>query len=250
MRFIADLSLNWQSLDEIKDLIQYIQADIVKLQYYSEYDLYGSGNKESKLDAAWFPEIRDHCKLFKKKLMITVFNPDHVTLVNPFVGAHKIASSEITDKDLVKVIKGCVKPVFVSCGGATRQQIAAVVEVLSGLPVTLLACNVEYPSKRHNVRHMLEIKNWFKCCQHGYSDHSLDIECFPILCDWYGAAWLEKHVKPNELNDGHEYHALTVDEFNEMVDVVMGVRKDKPKNLHQRIYDHQLRKWVRPRLGV
>jgi sialic acid synthase SpsE len=249
VRFIADLSLNWQGLDEIKMVIQTVQADFVKLQYYSEYDLYGSGSKESKLDASWLPQIHEHCKMFRKKLMVTVFNPDHVGIIDPYVGIHKVASSEITDKDLLKQIKGCRKPVIVSCGGATRQQIGAAVEALAGLPITLMACNVEYPSKRHNVRHMLEIRNWFKGCQHGYSDHSLDIECFPILCSWYGAAFLEKHVKPNGNHPyEHEPHALTVEEFNEMVDTCLAVPKIKPKNPHQRIYDFTLKKWVRPRV--
>ncbi len=248
MQFIADLSLNWQGLDQIKDMIQLLDASIVKFQLYSEYDLYGTGSKESKFKTEWLPIIHEFCKLHKKKMMVTVFNPDLIKVVEPYVPMFKIASSEITDRELINRIKSFKKPVMISCGGATRAQIGTAVTLLSDQQIVLMACNVEYPSKRHNVRKMLHLRNEFKGCVHGYSDHSLDIECLPILCEWYGAKFLEKHVKPNEDNESYEPHALTIAEFNEMVDVVSGVNMPEKKNPHQRYFDDELKRWVRPRV--
>jgi sialic acid synthase SpsE len=250
MKIIADFSLNWQSLDDILRMIESVQCDVVKLQYYSEYDLYGSGSKDTKLQLEWMPVIKEACKAKRRKLICTVFNPDHVDLINPYVTEHKIASSEITDRDLIWKIKAAGKPVIISCGGATMNQIENAYGHMKsfGLPITLMACDVEYPSKHHNIRKMLELKNKFPLVRHGYSDHSLDIESMPILCRFYQAYYLEKHVKSDFMSENYEPHALCVSEFNEMIAILGGTEPEFIKNPHQRYLDKNLKKWVRPRV--
>lgn len=176
-----------------------------------------------------------------------MFSPDKVREIDKYVYMHKVASSEITDKDLLKQIALCRKPVIVSTGGATKDQILNAKGILYGLPVTWLACDVEYPAKRHNIRKMLQLKNWFPDDKVGYSDHSLDIESFPILCTHYQAAIYEKHVKPTLDHPSYEKHALTVIEFNEMVEAMAGRGGRFIPNPHQRIQDKETKLWVRPR---
>ena len=250
MRIIADFSSNWQSLDDILRMIETVQCDIVKLQYYSEWDLYGSGSKESKLQLDWMPTIKEACRVKRRKLICTVFNPEHVDLINPYVHEHKIASSEITDRDLIFKIKAAGKPVIISCGGATINQIQNAYGHIknANLPITLMACDVEYPSKHHNIRKMLEIKNAFPDARHGYSDHSLEIESMPILCRFYQAFYYEKHVKSDLMAENYEPHALTVSEFNEMVSVLAGATLPFVPNPHQRVQDKDTKRWVRPRV--
>ncbi len=248
MRIIADLSVNFQGLDDIIDTINAVQCDYIKLQWYSEKDLYGSGSEETKLDPDWFEQIDLACKNKNKRLLCTVFDPDKVRIIDKYVYMHKVASSEITDKELLKQIALCRKPVIVSTGGATKDQILTVKGILYGLPVTFLACDVEYPAKRHNVRKMLQLKNWFPNDKVGYSDHSLDIESFPILCSHYQASIFEKHVKPTLDHPSYEEHALTVVEFNEMVEAMAGRGGRFIPNPHQRIADASIKKYVRPRV--
>lgn len=248
MRIIADLSVNFQGLDDIIDTINAVQCDYIKLQWYSEKDLYGSGSDKTKLNPDWLPEIDLACKSKNKRLLCTVFTPDKVREIDKYVYMHKVASSEITDKELLKQIALCRKPIIVSTGGATKDQILNAKGILYGLPITWLACDVEYPAKRHNIRKMLQLKNWFPDDKVGYSDHSLDIESFPILCTHYQASIYEKHVKPTLDHPSYEKHALTVIEFNEMVEAMAGRGGRFIPNPHQRIQDKETKLWVRPRV--
>lgn len=249
MLLIADISQNFDTLENILDLIEKVKTDVIKLQYYSEFDLYGSGSKETKLKLEWFPKIEECCNKFGKKLMCTVFSPDKVQDINKYVRFHKIASSEITDLDLLTKISGTNKKTILSCGGATFKQIQKAMNILEPNCVCLMACDVEYPSKRHTIRNMFEIKNYFQEMKIGYSDHSLDIFSMPILVQHYGGEFYEKHVKPDASNDLYEAHALTVSEFNEMSDCLRGYWQRKVRhNPHQRIYNNDLKKWVRPRV--
>lgn len=246
MRIIADISLNFQQLDDILDTIAAVQADMVKLQWYSERDLYGEGDDKCKLDIEWMPQILNCCKEHKKQLLCTVFNCDKVHIIDKYVYMHKVASSEITDKNLLNQIKLCRKPTIVSTGGASKAQILQAIELLGGFTSCLMACDVEYPSKRHNIRRMLELKNQFNSFNVGYSDHSLDICTMPILVSHYGATFYEKHVKPNLGHPSYEQHALTISEFNEMVEVMAGRMDRQPVNPHQRVLVNG--KWVRKKI--
>jgi sialic acid synthase SpsE len=244
---VADISLNFQSIEDILEIIYKIKADMVKLQWYSEKDLYGSGSDETKLKMEWMPRIKDACLKNKKRLLCTVFSPERVREISGFVSLHKIASSEITDKNLLNEIKLCRKPTILSTGGASTEQINTAIDILNPYCSTLLACDVEYPSKRHSIRNMLYLKNMYPHINVGYSDHSLDICSMPILVSHYGATMYEKHVKPND-KLGYEDHALTLREFNEMVDTINGKAVQNIKNPYQRIFNSELQRWVRPRI--
>ena len=246
MKVIADLSCNWDTLDDILDMIEHVACDIIKLQYYSNFDLYGTGARETKLNIAWIPEIKRVCNANRKDLMCTVFNTDDVDMVNPWVAAHKIASSEITDLYLIQEINKCLKPVYLSTGGASHDQIDTALALLNDCDVTLMACDVEYPSKRHTTTKMYQLECQYKDLKVGYSDHSSDICLFPHLVKQHGAVVLEKHVKPTATNPNYEDHALTVDEFNEMINRLAGVAYMTPINPHQRVFNKELKRWVRP----
>jgi len=247
MRIIADVSMNFKTLDDIIKIVNTVKADYIKLQWYSERDLYSSGSDETKLKYEWLPKIEAACKLNRKKLMCTVFNPDRVNAINGFVYIHKVASSEITDEKLMYALKSCGRPVIVSTGGADNNQIRNAVSIFGTLLTCLMACDVEYPAKRHNIRHMMKLKYEFPNINVGYSDHSIDICTMPILVSHYGGTFYEKHVKPYD-DPEFEAHALTLDEFNEMFEVMAGAKDPQVKNPHQRIYNEELKRWVRPRV--
>jgi sialic acid synthase SpsE len=254
MDIIADLSLNFQCLDDILEMVQTVRCEYIKLQWYSEKDLYGKGLTSTKLDQDWIPTIANECRKNKKKFLCTVFSHERVNFINKYVSAHKIASSEITDKDLLFAIKQTKKNIILSTGGASQgggyvDQIREALSILNPLinNICLMACDVEYPSKRHNIRKMLQLKNRYQNVTVGYSDHSLDIYSMPILCKHYSAELYEKHVKPNHHHSSFEEHALTVDEFNEMWWATTGRESDFIKNPHQRVYSHNLKRWVRPK---
>ena len=93
------------------------------------------------------------------------------------------------------------KPVILSTGMATLDEVATAIEVLerAGTPrdrVTVLHCNTEYPTPMAdvNLRAMLTMRDVFGVAV-GYSDHTLGIE-IPIAAVALGATVIKKHFTP------------------------------------------------------
>lgn len=137
----------------------------------------------------------------------------------------KIPSGEITNLPYLLRIAGTGKPIVLSTGMSTLEEVGAALEILkkngSG-PVTLLHCNTEYPTpmKDVNLRAMLTLKDTFHC-EVGYSDHTLGIEV-PIAAAALGAAIIEKHFTLDRNMEGPDHRASL--EPDELAAMVRGIR--------------------------
>lgn len=108
---------------------------------------------------------------------------------------YKIASFEITDLDLIRYVAQTKKPIVISTGMATLEEIrAAVVAARGCADITLLKCLSAYPAgaKGYNLAAMKDIAHRFGC-HVGVSDHtkSSAVACAAIAM---GATMVEKHI--------------------------------------------------------
>jgi sialic acid synthase SpsE len=127
--------------------------------------------------------------------MCTAFSPLKYVAINRFVERHKIASSEITDLNIVETVNSFMKPVLLSTGGATYEEIDQALGLLGNCAVTLLYCVAEYPANVIDFRHMREIRGKYgNVCKIGYSDHSTDVLNIPMMAKIHNATVIEKHV--------------------------------------------------------
>ena len=162
---------------------------------YKLYDLY------QKAHTPW----QWHEALFKKarELGIDIFStPFDETAVdfleslgNPI---YKIASFEITHHPLIAYVARLKKPIIMSTGMASLEEIEEAVGVAfsSGCEdLTLLHCVSAYPAAIEDCHllTMVDLKKRFPQCKVGLSDHTLGITV-PIAATALGARVIEKHV--------------------------------------------------------
>ncbi|WP_412738960.1 pseudaminic acid synthase [Krasilnikovia sp. MM14-A1259] len=110
---------------------------------------------------------------------------------------YKIASSEITDLPLVRLVASTGKPVILSTGMASVAEIGAAVDAARGAGCTdlvVLSCTASYPAppQESNLRRIPVLAETFGVPV-GLSDHTLGIGV-PVAAVALGACLIEKHV--------------------------------------------------------
>ena len=172
--------------------------------WYKKYlfDLYKSGSTPFK----WHKEIFEYAK--KKNLLCfsTPFDEESVDkLENLDVPCYKIASFECTDLSLIKKVSKTNKPVIISTGMATLDEIHEAVECARSngcKSLALLKCISIYPAKHEDLN--LSSINYFKKvfkCEVGFSDHTIGIGA-SVAAVALGANIIEKHFTLSKNNSG------------------------------------------------
>lgn len=174
----------------------------------------------------------DYCKKAGIKFFSTAFDFDSMDYLHSLkLDLWKIPSGEITNYPYLKKIASYHKPVILSTGMSTMEDIEACLKVLTdnGLTkdqITILHCNTEYPTPFEdvNLRAMQTIKERF-CTQVGYSDHTRGIEV-PIAAVALGATVIEKHFTLDRNMPGPDHKAsLEPDELKAMVSAIRNIEK-------------------------
>ena len=161
------------------------------------YDLWNLYN-EAHTPLEWNKKLFD----YGKKLGITIFStPFDETAVNLLeklkCPMYKVASFEMTDLLLIKRISQTKKPIIISTGMASMEEIELAYRTAKNYGaknITLLYCVSNYPSKNtdFNLNNIKILKNKFKC-RVGLSDHSKDNRV-AIAAVAVGAEMVEKHI--------------------------------------------------------
>ena len=96
--------------------------------------------------------LADECKKNNIEFMVTAFDEESLEKINPYVKRHKIASADITNIPLLRKVASYNKPIILSTGAATNQEIEiALVELNSNKnDITLLHCVLLYPTPDEN----------------------------------------------------------------------------------------------------
>lgn len=227
---IAELSGNHnQSLDRALRLIEEAKktgADAVKLQTYTADSLtIDTDRPEFTLSAGtwagqnlyklyqtaftpwdWFPA------LFKKaeEVGITIFSSPFDIAAVDFLEklgapAFKIASNEFTDWPLVERAAKTGKPLIMSTGTSTREQVEATIAFARSCgakDISILHCVSEYPAppEKANINTVEDIVKGFPDVIPGFSDHTMGPTA-AIVAIAKGACIIEKHFTLDR-NDG------------------------------------------------
>lgn len=182
------------------------------------YDLYEKAHLPWEWHAPIFAEAR--------RLGLTAFStPFDVTAVDFLeslgVPAYKVASFELVDDELLARVAATGKPVVLSTGMASLEEIAHAVMVLRRAgtqDLAVLKCTSSYPApdSAMNLAAIPMLASVTGAVV-GLSDHSLGIAA-PVVARTLGAAVIEKHFTlVREPDDVDGAFSLTPDEFREMV---------------------------------
>ncbi len=198
IEFVAEVSSNHNgSLDRCLQFVRKakeLRCGGIKFQLFKIDELFSNEaqkfNPEIKKRRDWelpvkfLPEISEKCKEAGIKFICTPFYLKAVDELEPFVDAYKIASYELLWHDLFKKCAQTGKPVIISTGMATIDEIQASVDVLadnSCSDMTILQCTSGYPtpvkqcnlSAIETMRKSIKVKNDVNL-EFGWSDHSVN----------------------------------------------------------------------------
>jgi pseudaminic acid synthase len=242
---VAELSANHGgSLDralELLDLAKEAAADAVKLQTYTPdtltidhnsedfriqcglwagrrlFDLY----REGQLPWEWHEALFARGRALGITVFSTPFDKTALDLLEELgAPAYKIASFEMIDLPLVRLVASTGKPTIISTGMASPEEIGETVDAFraaGGSELALLHCVSGYPTPvdQANIRRIPELSEQF-ACPIGLSDHTLGIEV-AIASVALGASIIEKHFIRSRAEGGLDSaFSLEPAEFREL----------------------------------
>jgi pseudaminic acid synthase len=185
------------------------------------YDLYG----EAYTPWDWQPKLKAAAGDLGMALFSTPFDPSSVEfLVKMDVPAFKIASFELVDLPLIRLVARTGKPLIMSTGMASLSEIEEAVHTArraGATEIALLKCTSAYPAPPGdmNLRTIPHLAQAF-CVPVGLSDHSLGI-AVPVAAVALGACIIEKHFTLSRAVPGPDSaFSLEPPEFKAMVDAV------------------------------
>jgi pseudaminic acid synthase len=219
---IAEVGSNYDNSSDAIDSIVAAKrcgADAVKFQMFTPEELYGSercGDPRG-VPRDWIGTLREKADMVGIDFLCTAFSPEGVEFLNPFVVAHKVASSDSNYMPLLEAVKATGKRAFVSTGGSYIQDIRDTIDCFGKDNLTLMYCRSEYPSVSHDLRLINVIRNEFNI-DVGYSCHTIDVYTPVAAVQQHGATCIEKHFKLRvDMATPDSGHSLCPREFYDMV---------------------------------
>ncbi len=252
---IAELSANHNGdLEVAKETIRAAKragADAIKLQTYRAdtltlnsdredfvikggtlwdgqtlYDLY----EKAHTPWEWHKELFEVAKEEGLICFSSPFDKTAVDFLEQFdPPAYKIASFEITDYELIRYTASKQKPIIISTGIATIEEIQDAVEICKSVgneEIILLKCTSAYPAPLDEAN-LIMIDNLAKTfgVVTGFSDHTLGITA-PIVAVTLGAKVIEKHfILDKSIGGADADFSLDEREFTQMVSAVRDTEK-------------------------
>ncbi|HFC03520.1 MAG TPA: pseudaminic acid synthase, partial [Nitratifractor salsuginis] len=190
------------------------------------YELY----KEAYTPWEWHEELFTYANKIGIDIFSSPFDKSAVDFLERFdPPAYKIASFEITDYGLIRHAASKGRPMIISTGIATLQEIQDAVDICreeGNNDIVLLKCTSAYPAplEEANLRTIPNLAETFGVVA-GFSDHTLGITA-PVAAVALGARVIEKHfILDRELGGPDADFSLDREEFAQMVQVVRDTEK-------------------------
>ena len=191
---------------------------------YTLYDLY----RYAGTPYEWHKAIKDECGKCGIDFLSTPFDATAVDFLEELgVGAYKIASFELNDVMLIEYAASKGKPMIMSCGMASPDEIRDAVDAcrrVGNSQIVLLKCCSEYPANWEDMHlgNIPDMKRRFGV-HIGLSDHSFG-SLGAVVAVTLGAQVIEKHVKIDGIESADSAFSMTMEEFSQMVQDVKNAK--------------------------
>lgn len=190
------------------------------------YELY----QEAYTPWEWHKEIMQVAKEEGLICFSSPFDPTSVDFLEELdVPAYKIASFEITDIPLIEYVASKGKPVIISTGIATTEDIELALDACNRMgnnQIALLKCTSSYPAplEEANMVMVKDFQERFGVIS-GLSDHTMGSTA-PVVATCFGAKIIEKHfILDRSIGGPDASFSMNEQEFAEMVKAVREAEK-------------------------
>jgi len=224
---------NMKNAKKMIEIAKNSKADAIKFQTFKAEDLatpnspYFKLFKKVELDYNDFGELSDYSKKLGITFLSTPFSEEAVDVLQKIkVPMYKISSGDLTHIPLLKHVASKKKPVIISTGMSTLDEIKNAVRTIRNKKnnkIIILQSVSGYPtpSKDANILSIKMLKEKFSY-PIGYSDNGLD-NLVPLLAVSVGAKIIEKHFTINKRMNVPDKN-ISVDP-NELRNLIMNIRK-------------------------
>lgn len=262
---IAEIGVNHgNSMDKAKELIELAKeggANAAKFQTYKANKIASTSSphywdlskepttsqfklfqKFDHFNEPEYVELHDHCKEVGIDFISTPFDIDAVDFLNPLMPFFKVASADINNVPMLRHIAEKGKPVVLSTGASTLNEIDFAVRELQerGCPsVVLLHCILNYPTDyaQANLKMISGLRRTFPDHVIGYSDHTLPDPQMVALTTavLLGARVIEKHFTYDKSIKGNDhFHSMDVADlktFHRNLQFITGMLGDETRKV-------------------
>ena len=183
----------------------------------SQFELF---KKYDKFGVDEYRQLAEFCREIGIMFLSTPFDFEAVDYLDEFMDIYKISSSDLTNIPFIKYVASKNKPMLLSTGAATineiKQAVRAIEEV-STVDIAIMHSIFSYPTD-YGDANLLMIKDLaenFPDYEIGYSDHTKPDGNMMVLTTAYclGATILEKHFTLDKSLQGNDhYHSMDPDD--------------------------------------
>ena len=197
--------------------VKFSRQDATRMDYW----------KRMEFSLEQWKEIKIHCDELGLEFMSSPFSNAAVDLLEEVgVKRYKIGSGEVNNFVLLEKIAQTKKPVIISSGMSSFEELDATIKFLKDRNVvfSILQCTTSYPTqpKQFGLNVISELKNRYKVPV-GFSDHSASSEAC-IAATALGAEIIEFHVVFDKDMFGPDAKAsLTMEETSQLVRAVKNI---------------------------
>jgi len=205
-------------------------ADVVKFQSYL-----GSDVADNDPEKEWFSQVQLPDKMHLElahlaqtqgiAFLSSPFTVERARFLHDVVGLHavKIASSEMLNEPLLRMVNESFETVYLSTGMATLEEVRQAVGWLPSVKrLVILHCVTQYPLKDEdaNLRALKVLHQAFPHQEIGYSDHTVGLVA-PVVAVALGATVIEKHFTLDKSLPGTD-HILSIspDELKTLITTI------------------------------
>ena len=250
--FIAEAGVNHNGrLDLALEMVKVAKksgADAIKFQTFKteslnttwalkpQYYVRSTGNnqtwfqslKKLELSRHMHKRLMEECASCGIDFLSTPYDPESVDLLDSLgVPAFKVSSTDVTNLPILAYIGQKGKPVLLSTGMSTLEEIDAAVSTIQtagNSSIIIMHCTSEYPAveSQANLAVLRKFKERY-CLPVGYSDHTLE-PVLAIAAAAIGVQCYEKHFTLDRKLEGPDHQAsLEPDELAEQISLIRRV---------------------------
>jgi pseudaminic acid synthase len=190
------------------------------------YDLY----REAYTPWEWHKELFEYAREIGIDIFSSPFDKSAVDFLEQFnPSAYKIASFEITDYELIRYTASKMRPIIISTGIATIDEIQDAVDICrseGNHNIVLLKCTSAYPAPLEdaNLKMIPNLAESFGVVS-GFSDHTIGSTA-PITAVALGAKVIEKHfILDKSIGGADAEFSMDKQEFRDMVKAIRDTEK-------------------------